>query len=206
MTNSRATVKSAADREIKARVREIAHVLFFAQGFSGTSSDAISKAAGISKKTLYRLFASKEELLRIIVLDTMKAIEMESDPLYDDHTMEFTKKASIMLEYITKRYSQFSSNAVFADIRRTAPAVWNELEQWINKRREKFRTVIEDGIEQDYIRRDISAQHLLTVYTTVVSHCIEHSSLADGNITPGEVYEGFMKIFYQGIRQEGPVI
>lgn len=206
MKKNVAVAKSSADEEIKARVREIAHVLFFAQGFSGTSSDAISKAAGISKKTLYRLFTSKVDLLRIVMSDTMRAIELESDPLYDDHTMEFKQKASIMLEYITKRYSRFSSNAVFADFRRTAPDVWKELEQWLVKRRAKFKAVIEDGIEQEYIRKDIPAETMLTVYMTVVSHCIEHSSLEDGNITPGEVYAGFMKIFYEGIRRKGSVV
>jgi AcrR family transcriptional regulator len=197
------SARSFADEQIFVRVREIAHGLFFASGYSATSSDAISKAAGISKKTLYRLFTSKEELLREVMRETMRSIEIESDPMYDDHSMEFKKKASMMLEYISSRYAGFSSNAVIADFRRHAPDVWNEVERWLVKRREKFRSVIDDGIAQNHVRKDLTSGMMLTVYMTIVSHCIEHASLEAGNVTPGEVYAGFMKIFYEGIRWKG---
>ncbi|CAN5424663.1 TetR/AcrR family transcriptional regulator [soil metagenome] len=197
------SARSNADEQIHTRVREIAHALYFANGFSATSSDAIAKAAGISKKTLYRLFFSKEELLRAVMHDTMRAIEIESDPMYDDHAMEFKQKASLMLEYISSKYSRFSSNAVIADFRRHAPDVWNEVELWLIKRREKFRSVIEDGIAQNHIRPDLTSRMMLTIYMTIVSRCIEHASLEEGSVTPGDVYSGFMKIFYEGIRWKG---
>lgn len=203
MTEHEKSARSTADEQIHMRVREIAHALYFANGFSATSSDAIARAAGISKKTLYRLFSSKEELLRVVMRDTMRAIEVESDPMYDDHAMEFKQKASLMLEYISSRYSIFASNAVIADFRRHAPEVWNEMEQWLVRRREKFRAVIEDGIAQNHIRPDLTSRMMLTIYMTIVSHCIEHASLEEGNVTPGDVYSGFMKIFYEGIRWKG---
>lgn len=197
------STRSSADEQIRTRVREIAHALYFANGFSATSSDAIAKAAGISKKTLYRLFFSKEELLRAVMHDTMRAIEIESDPMYDDHAMEFKQKASLMLEYISSKYSRFSSNAVIADFRRHAPDVWNEVELWLVKRREKFRSVIEDGIAKNHIRPDLTSRMMLAIYMTIISRCIEHASLEEGNVTPGEVYSGFVKIFYEGIRWKG---
>jgi len=197
------STRSSADEQIRARVREIAHALYFANGFSATSSDAIAKAAGISKKTLYRLFTSKEELLRVVMHATMRAIEIESDPMYDNHEMEFKRKTSLMLEYISSRYSLFSSNAVIADFRRHAPDVWNEVELWLVKRREKFRSVIEDGIAKNHIRPDLTSRMMLAIYMTIISRCIEHASLEEGNVTPGEVYSGFVKIFYEGIRWKG---
>lgn len=45
------------------QIRAAAQELFLERGFAGTSTDAISSEAGVSKETLYRHFPSKEELL-----------------------------------------------------------------------------------------------------------------------------------------------
>ncbi len=41
---------------------EAAHVVFLANGYAGTSMQAVADRAGVSKMTLYRHFADKEEL------------------------------------------------------------------------------------------------------------------------------------------------
>ncbi len=57
------------------RRREIAAVaerIFFEQGFSDTTMQAIAARAGASKETLYRHFGSKEELFAELVADRAK--------------------------------------------------------------------------------------------------------------------------------------
>ena len=58
----------AADQARRREVIEAASDLFLRDGFVATTTDAIATRAGMSKKTLYRLFASKyalfEELVR----------------------------------------------------------------------------------------------------------------------------------------------
>jgi TetR/AcrR family transcriptional regulator, mexJK operon transcriptional repressor len=46
----------------RAQIRSAAKVLFLRSGFHGTSTDAIAAAAGVSKETLYRYYARKEDL------------------------------------------------------------------------------------------------------------------------------------------------
>jgi TetR/AcrR family transcriptional repressor of mexJK operon len=41
--------------------------LFLAQGFQGTSMDAVAKQAGVSKQTVYSHFANKEELFKAVI-------------------------------------------------------------------------------------------------------------------------------------------
>ena len=47
----------------RARIREVANDLFLAQGFEGTTVDAIVHAAGVSKGAFYLHFDRKEDLL-----------------------------------------------------------------------------------------------------------------------------------------------
>ena len=41
--------------------------IFLTQGFGGTSMEAVAQAAGVSKKTIYRFVATKEELLEAVI-------------------------------------------------------------------------------------------------------------------------------------------
>jgi TetR/AcrR family transcriptional regulator, mexJK operon transcriptional repressor len=53
----------------RAEVVAIARELFLAQGYSGTTMDAVAARARVSKQSLYREFASKEVLYSAIVSD-----------------------------------------------------------------------------------------------------------------------------------------
>ncbi len=51
-----------------------AATLFMEKGISQTSMDDIAKAAGYSKATLYVYFENKEEIVSVLVLDSMKKL------------------------------------------------------------------------------------------------------------------------------------
>lgn len=59
-TSGQLTIREQTKRD---QIRLAAQELFLERGFSGASTDAISREAGVSKETLYRYFPSKEELL-----------------------------------------------------------------------------------------------------------------------------------------------
>ena len=52
-----------------------ASALFMEKGIAATSMDDIAKAAGYSKATLYVYFENKEELVGILVLNSMKKLD-----------------------------------------------------------------------------------------------------------------------------------
>lgn len=55
--------------------------LFLQQGFSGTSVDDIAAQAGVSKQTVYKHFADKEQLFREIVLHVTKRAQIFVDEI-----------------------------------------------------------------------------------------------------------------------------
>jgi AcrR family transcriptional regulator len=56
-------VESPRAKAKRRQILDAARPLFLAQGFVGTSMDAITAAARVSKRTLYRYYPSKEDLL-----------------------------------------------------------------------------------------------------------------------------------------------
>jgi AcrR family transcriptional regulator len=57
------TLRERTRRAVQAELVEVAQELFVAQGYEATTVDAIANAAGMSKRSFFRYFGSKEELV-----------------------------------------------------------------------------------------------------------------------------------------------
>ena len=56
-----------SDEETLRLILEAATRMFLANGFGGTSMEAVAQAAGVSKKTIYRFVDTKEHLLEAVI-------------------------------------------------------------------------------------------------------------------------------------------
>jgi AcrR family transcriptional regulator len=56
-------MRSRLREQMKLELREVALELFIEQGFDDVSSEQIAKKAGVSQRTFYRMFETKEEVL-----------------------------------------------------------------------------------------------------------------------------------------------
>jgi AcrR family transcriptional regulator len=66
--------KKAPKSAHRESIASAASALFMEKGIASTTMDEIAKAAGYSKATLYVYFKNKEELIGILVLDSMKKL------------------------------------------------------------------------------------------------------------------------------------
>lgn len=58
--------------QIRKLIIEVAAEVMLEQGFNGTTLDAIASAAGVTKRTIYDRFGSKEALLREVLLSSAR--------------------------------------------------------------------------------------------------------------------------------------
>ncbi len=63
------TIREVGIATKQQQILTAARSLFLHRGFDGTTTDALVEAAGISKETLYRYYASKDELLVAVIHD-----------------------------------------------------------------------------------------------------------------------------------------
>ena len=62
-SSPRRPVRDVARRAVQAELVSVAQELFDEHGYEDTTVDAIATAAGMSRRTFFRYFASKEELV-----------------------------------------------------------------------------------------------------------------------------------------------
>ena len=69
------------EEERRRRLIAVAEKIFVEQGYGAASMDEIAQDAGMSKKTLYQLFETKEALFAAVITDRMRALGegMEKD-------------------------------------------------------------------------------------------------------------------------------
>ncbi len=120
--------ETSPEEEAKKRILELARVRFFAEGFVNVSIDDLCSDLGISKKTFYKLFPSKDELLRQEALWLMgEARAFIESLLHSDRS--FAEKAQTFSTAVALRASQISRTLI-RDIQRHAPEVWKEIEEF----------------------------------------------------------------------------
>jgi len=79
---SRGRPKARSDEAERRRIVESARNLYLHAGYGGTTMDAVAARCGVSKRTLYKLFPAKTDLLRAMVADhrrTMLALPRDPD-------------------------------------------------------------------------------------------------------------------------------
>lgn len=191
--------RTAADNQLRARLMEIGERLFAERGYTATTADAIAKTAGISKKTLYRLFQTKEDLILAVVRMSMARTASIVDPIYDDRSGNFVERLDRLQGLVSGQFARINSNAHIEDLQRSAPIAWDELRQWYAERLTRFRTIVLEGLQDNAIRKDISAEQLLAIYTAMLTRCLDHTLLSDTNLQAVDLYRGFMDVFIHGL-------
>ena len=91
--------------ETRKQIIDAAYTLFYQSGFMGTSVDAIANAAGITKRTLYQHFGSKDELIEE-VLENQHQMALERIRRWADC---ITGKPDQMVMTIFKKLTQWAA-------------------------------------------------------------------------------------------------
>ena len=188
-----------SDEELKTRIISTARGLFHQFGFHKVSMDEIAAPLGISKKTLYKHFESKEALvLQIIELDRTK-ISTEIDNILNNKQMDFFKKMEGIFSIVRQFHAKLSPK-LMQDISKYFPDMHQKL---ILDRRAKMQTNIkrlfEEGIKQKAVRADIYPEILLKMYSVVMEHILTPEILSNVPYTADNIHKMINSIFFKGI-------
>ena len=82
------TADSPRARAKRQQITDAARALFLAQGYARTSTDAITRAAGVSKQTLYIYFPGKVELLSAVIAQELGGHAPELGTAPDPQTQD----------------------------------------------------------------------------------------------------------------------
>ena len=183
----------SARRELKEKIIEAAGLLFAEHGIRGITMDDIAASFGISKRTLYEVFADKETLL----IECIRR-DMEQENEY----MKQISKSCNVLEILLKRYQRSieryhaTSKRFFEDLQKY-PRAYEFLKKSNNRSTEDAVSFFREGVRQGFFREDTNfpiVNHLVRAQMDILMEsdlCKTYPFL--------DVYESIMFTFLRGI-------
>ena len=176
--------------------------LFLRRGFSRVTTDELAEAVGVSKKTIYLHFRSKDQLLRQAMERKMDRIRAHIQEIGDRPNISSVEKLKAMLGLVGVQFASLSSEPL-QDISRKAPQIWRTIEESRSRIfHDNVGAVIQAGIREGAIRKDIDPKLIVDILLMIVQHILNPEKLFVLSASAKEVFETVVKITYQGLLSE----
>ncbi len=185
--------------ELRTDVLNEALSLFKEKGLKFTMQD-IAGRLHIAKKTMYKLFASKEELLLALLDDGYEKIHAEKKRIIESDLplLERIEKVIIAMpeQYQVLDFRQLEG------LNEKYPAVAKALSDHLKNDWDPTIALLKEGISAGVIR-DINIDVLRMMITSAIQGFVTSDDLEVHNITYTDALESMMDILMRGIRGEG---
>lgn len=160
--------KVTSNPEDKEKILKYSRQKFHTEGFYKTSMDEIASELGVSKKTIYKHFPSKEKLIEEICNDTTCEITKKLEDIVegnDDVVVKFVK--------ILNMHSNFSINISdkwIRDITIHAPKLKKNIDEMKNEQINKvMRKLLEQGKKEKIIENYPSSIIIITFNSSLMA-------------------------------------
>ncbi len=186
-----------ADIQEQDRILQAARDKFFEHGFVKVRVDEIATDLGMSKKTVYKFFPTKEVLVRKVVHFVMRQVNARVEAIVKSER-PFIEKLSELLSLIGRVWGR-AGKQLPVDMKKYFPDVWKEIETF---RREKIlnnlQAMFEQAKREGALRDDVDPQLFILMFITCVEGIMNPTTLAEHSFSLSDAFRGIFKILLEG--------
>jgi len=186
------------EEKYKAMIIEGALREFFRFGYSKVSMNELATQLGISKKTIYKYFPSKEDLFLAALDYRQNYIMSKVGPIMCSNLTYFeklVKSGNFLSQVIANTPIQ-----LLQDVQRNAPHIFRLIQQ---RRKDNilsgFSEFIKQGQKLGMIRNDIPAELVCHMYIILMESLFTQEILINKNWKPDEIYQSIVKVMFDGL-------
>ncbi|MEV6668759.1 TetR/AcrR family transcriptional regulator [Streptomyces sp. NPDC051162] len=176
--------------------------VFNERGYDGTSMEHLSKAAGISKSSIYHHVKSKEELLRLAIsraLDGLFAV-LEEPRAVEGRAIE-------RLEYVTRRTVEVLMDELPYVTLLLRVRGNTDTERWAMERRREFDHQVVELLKRAAadgdLRADVDVRLATRLLFGMINSVVEWYRPERGGATSDEVADAVVRTAFAGLRTTG---
>lgn len=187
------------DPAARARILQQARAHFFSHGYSRCTMDDLAADLGMSKKTLYVHFASKDEIVGAIIQDLSDEVRREAQAILQNRGLSFAEKLRCFLEVLLERMSAVEPR-VLRDLQRFAPHLYAKTEEMRRKNVPfVFGRLVEEGQAGGLVRHDPTAAFAIEFLLHAVQGMLQPDTLERLGLTPREAISRAIDLFFGGL-------
>lgn len=191
-----------SDTELKSRILEAARQYFFANGFSKTTMEEFAQSMGMSKKTIYKLFPSKDDIIREITREKLQSIHQGCIQCQNNKSDDFMQRVRNITSFISAEMRSLKPQ-FYIDLQKTMPHLWKEVDEFRSQRvYEDFSALIREGVEIGVFRKDVNVEVLVLMYGNAMQSIINPETLSTLPLNASQAYDAIVDIIFGGVFTE----
>jgi len=160
--------------------------------------DDIARELGMSKKTLYAHFASKEALLRAMLEARVEMVRSNLEAIFARRE-SFPEKLQNLVHFFHSRMAEVSP-AFLNDVRKSAPECFAIVDDFRAQAIPRyFGQLFEEGRRAGHIREDVNATLLIRMLLASIQSIVRPEVVAEMKTHPSAIIEGILGIIFHGI-------
>ena len=192
-------MSSAEDTAVRSRVLATARPLFFAHGYSALTMDDLARELGMSKKTLYVHFPSKDALVEAILNGFVAEVRGSAETLFNDRTLSFTAKLHRFTEAMVQRFTRMGPH-VFRDLQRSAPHIYRRIEELRhNNIPHIFGQLVRQGQADGMIRPDLDPDFAIEFWRPAIQSLMHPDTLERLGLPSDRMFAQAVDLFFHGL-------
>jgi AcrR family transcriptional regulator len=179
-------------------ILDTVHQVFTTNSISRYTMDDLSAQLGISKKTLYRFYASRQELVDQVCNRVADEYEASMKP-WDDAGISNLKKLLGLISNIVGFCKRVSPD-FFQDLRRHYPVQYIELnlklEQTLTGR---IQQLLQAGVQEGVFRNSLHPALIMSIWQQHLQKDFEYAAQLVNDYSKDEVFRQAVYLFLYGI-------
>lgn len=181
----------------KAKIENFCLDLFLREGFYKISLDDVAAELKISKKTIYKYFPSKQDLVRDVVHNFLAANQYRVTEIVKqkkDAVTKFDQMVRFIAEMILR-----GGEKLILETSIHMPGLWKEIDSFrVKMMEEKFSLLIDQGKKEKYFV-DLPTVLVINVFISAVRGTITPQFLMNNKFSAAEALNYNIQILMNGI-------
>ena len=176
---------------------------FLEQGFARIPVGEICLSLRISKKTFYKHFPNKEELVYGIVAGNARLFLPKLNEILTSPTNPDERLAEMFDSYLRMVAHNFS--AIFlSDLQVVMPELWQVIDDVRKQVLSNMVEIIKEGQSTGIFRKDADAEKLSKIFSLILERVFDPQVMYDNGLHYPEAFQLFFDILSKGIYESVP--
>jgi AcrR family transcriptional regulator len=186
------------------RILDVATSRFTEAGITKVTIDEVASELQMSKKTVYKFFPSKEDLLRTVVKMMLMHVEREFMAIVNSDE-PFEQKLTLLFALVGRQVRKLSRQFQL-DMQRFAPGLWKEIDTFRRERvLSRLKNMLLQAKQEKIFRNDVDIDLFYLVLLNAVQGVVNPKVLSENSFSAEEAFHGIVGILFKGALTEDAI-
>lgn len=186
---------------IKNRVLDAAEKSVGAIGLARSSMSDMVKSSGVSRRTFYKVFGSKDDLLKALIDRRVDRVAGFLGGLAGND-MTTADKVHAVLRTI-QAVTSFVTPEMMRELHAAHPEVWEYLDGRRTVVIRLWKDILLEGQRRGEIRRDVDPDFFVQVITVIAQNMLNPTWIGDHDVPLGRAIGQIVEILLYGVLERG---